>query len=692
MAVIVPVTKRVGLGRALTWEEEDANVQGLSDGINTVSLAVDALSSGGVGASMVVLSATAQTFKFNAAGAASPTGQTITFAAQLVNLAGSPTFAATGYDSSGASLGTLPLGGSGATRTLTVANFAAAAYAVVSATSGAYSDQITVVRISDGAAGANAVVGMLTNEAVAVSADSGGTVSDFSGAVGTFKVFNGTTDVTGAGPVYSVASSTNVTATINASSGAYAITAMSAASGFAALQAVYGGVTLTKIFNISKSQAGTAGAAGAAGAPGATGATGPAGPTGSTGPAGSTGPTGSTGPAGPAGAAGAAGANGTQSANPTVYQWAATLPSGPTGAATYTWASSDFGSAPSGWTLTPGTSPSVGFTLWGATVLVVDSAANTTTGFNWGSAIITARGYAGTNGAAGATGATGATGPAGTNGTNGTAGASTRIAYALVTGFSLNSTPTTLTTSGSSSFPPTNSWGGSESWSATVPSVSAGQSVFQTNGIYDPGTGNTVWGVPYQASLKVGTLSAITANTGALSVTGNLTMSSTSAILGGVSAYGDPGGFFLGYSGGTYKISFGGLTFDGTTLTVPAIAISGTIPAAQVAFGGLSVSIGGGSISQSVAAGASFGPATIGSRTASATGGTGAITYSWAISTTRPNAANIWIQSGINAATVVLYATCASGGDTQATLTVTARDANGLTATASFNANIVSLS
>lgn len=334
----------------------------------------------------------------------------------------------------------------------------------------------------------------------------------------------------------------------------------------------------------------------------------------------------------------------------------------------------------------------MGFTLWAAAVQVVDSAANATTGFNWTSAIITARGYAGTNGANGATGATGATGPAGANGTNGLAGASTRIAYALVTGSTLNTTPATLTTSGNSSFPGTNTWGGGESWSATVPALSAGQSVFQTNGVYDPATGNTVWGAPYLSSLKVGSLSAITANTGALNVTGNLTLSSTSAILGGVSAYGDVGGFFMGYSGGTYKISFGGLTFDGTTLTVPAIAISGTIPASQVAFGGLSVSIGGGSIRQNVGAGLSFGPATIGSRTASATGGTGAITYSWAISTTQPNAANIWIQSGINAATVVLYATCASGGDTHATLTVTARDANGLTATASFNASIQSLS
>jgi len=105
------------------------------------------------------------------------------------------------------------------------------------------------------------------------------------------------------------------------------------------------------------------------------------------------------------------GAAGVQSAQPTVFQWAITIPSGPTGSSTYTWATSSFTPTPSGWSLTPGTSPSPGYTLWGATVQITDSATVTTTNINWTLASITARGYAGTTGAAG------------------TAGASSRICY-----------------------------------------------------------------------------------------------------------------------------------------------------------------------------------------------------------------------------------------------------------------------
>lgn len=741
MAIIVPVTLRSAISRALTWAQEDANIQGLADGIHTLSVAVDGIAGGGAAASMMVLSATAQTFKFTSAGAASPSGQSITFAAQAVNLTGTIVFTATAYDATGTSLGTIPLTGSGATRALSVANFAAAAYAIITASLGGYSDQITVVRVADGAAGANAIVGLLTNESATVAADSAGVVSDFSGAVGIFKVFSGTTDVTGAGPVYSLAASSSVTASINATSGVYAITAMSAASGTATLQAVYGGVTLQKVFNIAKSQAGAAGSAGAAGAPGAPGTPGATGAAGSPGAPGANGANGTN---------GTDGAPGTQSATPTVYQWAASIPSGPTGTSTYTWATGAFGAAPSGWTLTPGTSPSVGFTLWAAAVQVVDSAANSSIGFSWTSASITARGYAGTNGANGSNGSNGAPGSNGSNGSNGINGASARVGYAKVTGASLATTPSTVTTSGSSSFPPTNSWAGSEVWGGTVPTFTAGESIFQSDGIYDPATGNTVWGVPYLSSLKVGSLSAISANLGTITA-GNITLDTSGFIRGGQTAFNTGTGFFVGYSGGAYKLSLGdgstqaltwdgtslliagtlqvgttparsgttmtgsgfkadgsdgtgvwgnattNLTFNGTTMTmngswVTSANISGTIDPSKVNFGGLTVSISGGGISQNVTAGASFGPASIGGRTASASGGTGTVTYVWAIiKAAEENAASIWISSGNNSASVGLSAVCSSGGDAACIVRVTAMDANGITATAQFSANIHSL-
>jgi hypothetical protein len=199
---------------------------------------------------------------------------------------------------------------------------------------------------------------------------------------------------------------------------------------------------------------------------------------------------------------GANGVTGVQSASPIVYQWAATIPSGPTGTSTYTWATAVF-TAPASWTLTPGSS-TPGFTLWAARVQLTDSASVTTSTINWTTATISAAGYAG---------ATGAT------------GLSARICFARVAS---NPTPTsgTITTSGGASFPTsgqsTTTWGFAATWSATDPSPSSTNSLYQSDGIYDATAGTTSWSTPYISSLKVGTLSAITANMGTITA-GNIT-------------------------------------------------------------------------------------------------------------------------------------------------------------------------
>lgn len=198
------------------------------------------------------------------------------------------------------------------------------------------------------------------------------------------------------------------------------------------------------------------------------------------------------------------GANGLQSATATVFQWAATIPAGPTGTASYVWATGNFGSAPSGWSLTAGTSPSVGYTLWQAQVRLLDSATVTSTSFNWTSASVTALSYAGTNGVQ---------------------GASARICYTKTSLSALATTPSTITTSGNASFPPNNSWGTGTVWQATAPTYSAGESVYQSDGVYNPVTDQTVWNVPYISALKVGSLSAITTNTGTLNVSGSISSS-----------------------------------------------------------------------------------------------------------------------------------------------------------------------
>jgi len=364
---------------------------------------------------------------------------------------------------------------------------------------------------------------------------------------------------------------------------------------------------------------------------------------------------------------GAAGLPGTQTAQPTVYKWDLTIPAGPSGTSTYTWATSSFGSAPTGWSLTPGTAPSVGYTLWAATVTLTDTASNATTSINWTNAIITARGYAGTNGTAGDSvdmvfkrsatqpatpspstgtpagwytdvasvpagsdpiwssvgyktgggftytwdtpvqlqGTNGANGlsiveltiyirsasvpgrptggsydfgtktltppfgwsssvPSGTNpcyasravayvqgttgtftnftwstpsvsfqnGADGTAGASSRMCYSRIAG---NPTPVSGTIDVTGDSVPSQSqssstWGLNVAWTTTDPNPSSTDTLYQADGIYNPATGKTVWSTPYISSLKVGTLSAVTANTGALNVTGELTIKTGGSI------------------------------------------------------------------------------------------------------------------------------------------------------------------
>jgi hypothetical protein len=187
----------------------------------------------------------------------------------LQGLSGSPVFTATKYNSAGTNIGTATLGGSGLTRTLTIAEFGVADYCVVNANLSGYSDTTTVVRLqngtdgTDGTNGVSPIVGLLTNESVTVAANSSGVVTSFANAGGNFKVYQGITDVS-ASATYSVASSSNVTIAIN-SSGVYTVTALSALNGSATLQAIYGTVTIQKIYSISKSLAGPDGSTGAPG-------------------------------------------------------------------------------------------------------------------------------------------------------------------------------------------------------------------------------------------------------------------------------------------------------------------------------------------------------------------------------------------------------------------------------------------
>lgn len=116
--------------------------------------------------------------------------------------------------------------------------------------------------IADATAG---ISGYLTNEAITLAADSSGNVISFAMATGTFKMFDGVTDVTTTS-AFALTASSGITATINATTGVYSVSAMSDPTGSATFTGTYNGTTITKVLSVAKSQAGTIGADGSSNA------------------------------------------------------------------------------------------------------------------------------------------------------------------------------------------------------------------------------------------------------------------------------------------------------------------------------------------------------------------------------------------------------------------------------------------
>jgi hypothetical protein len=152
----------------------------------------------------------------------------------------------------------------------------------------------------------------------------------------------------------------------------------------------------------------------------------------------------------------------------------------------------------------------------------------------------------------------------GTTGAVGSAGSSARIAYVKTTG-TLSPTPSTSVVTGDV-FPTTGTWGEVDAWIAYPPTITTGEQVWQTTGVYNYLTNQTTWVSPYLSNLKVGNLSAITINTG------TLTVDASGYVRGGQTGYNTGTGFWLGYDSGAYKFSIGNatqsLTWNGSVLTL----------------------------------------------------------------------------------------------------------------------------
>lgn len=103
------------------------------------------------------------------------------------------------------------------------------------------------------------VYGYLTRDPIQVAADKSGTVLSWSNASGIFKVYTGTQDVTGNNVAYSIKPDSAVgglQATINPVTGEYYVTGLSSTTGTVTFIAVYSGVTIEQVLNVTKSVAG----------------------------------------------------------------------------------------------------------------------------------------------------------------------------------------------------------------------------------------------------------------------------------------------------------------------------------------------------------------------------------------------------------------------------------------------------
>ena len=250
---------------------------------------------------------------------------------------------------------------------------------------------------------------------------------------------------------------------------------------------------------------------------------------------------------GATGPTGATGASGTKSITVSAFQWATSAPGVPTQAFTYTWSGGSISAFPAGWTAAASTAPATGYTLYQLNLVITDTATATTTSTNWSGGSIGSIGYR-------------------QDGSIGPQGDGARMAYTKST---IASPAGTTTSTGSTSLPATGSFGLTGSvFSTSPPALTvSGEFLYQTDGIYVLSTNTISWSTPYLSNLKVGSLSAISANLGIVNIAtaGNLNS--------GKSSFGDPtAGFFLGNDSGTPRLAIGdgtnSMQWNGTALNI----------------------------------------------------------------------------------------------------------------------------
>jgi hypothetical protein len=129
-------------------------------------------------------------------------------------------------------------------------------------------------------------------------------------------------------------------------------------------------------------------------------------------------------------------------------------------------------------------------------------------------------------------------------------------------------------------------------WSITPQYVGTNYKQYQCDGLKNNVSNIITWGTPYLSVFKVDTLAAFTVNTGALSVSGNLSVSTAGSISSGATTYAGNSGYFLGFSGSTPVMSILNSSGKGLVFNGSDVILSGSLSAATGSFAG-SLMVGG---------------------------------------------------------------------------------------------------
>lgn len=212
----------------------------------------------GADARLLMLETSGNVIGFDAEGKAVP-GQKLDIVAYIQNIEGSPVFTAIPYIGETAQT-PITLKGSGNARYITGEEWNKDwNRLIVSVSLAGFTDSTTIAKVQDGSGkdGQNAIVGLLTNEAITLSADENGNIPDFSTATGEFQIYDGLTKVT-EGVSFAISGQVGASGTIN-QNGVYNVTAMTADTATIEFKATHKGTEIVKKLSLAKSRKGQPG-------------------------------------------------------------------------------------------------------------------------------------------------------------------------------------------------------------------------------------------------------------------------------------------------------------------------------------------------------------------------------------------------------------------------------------------------